>query len=629
MLKVHKKSVARDSPRPSPETETESCAAQSSEAASGIPEPFSLKSLRVELMTHEQLQPSTRLGVVERLRDMMQRQEAGAEQWLRAIVTLPGWNDAFLVALLTDDRVQDSPDEDSSSLLRAALPHYLSILLSLDAAVTAPLIENLFYKVDEARGTTGIQQLIDKGDFDSLKLVFTTLKRHPDLLKELPNLAPSFRGASVDKLLDFARAKGGDDNGPKFHELTGRRVLLQRKTDEVLNLIDALLTRNASSDGIALYLWYVTATPVDEIFHKEFFARQRSKFGTDCTADFIQNFLSGRTFSSDPVAQRFINRLRDVELVRLAIFLFNAWYTAHNAYTPSFSTDTLTFSFMGSGVAPRGLQVRQNTENNFFAMLRFRPDAVDDLLKGVHVNNNFSRDLFARLFVLDSIDHIPLVIAYYRRLFPLPDIHGNGAVFINNLMRYAQGSPDRRRCIVQNLQLCEIESLLDSGRIPRGIVLGNLAPGTLPFAVMGRYLHAASRIRRNCYGEIVSARYSNDLIHNIPAGVFTGLADDLVCYRAKRNDNPEQRYSFMGISSGISKDEKFAVVNKILTFIYGTEDEKQAAGPFTTRELRVMNQGRLGRVIRERRGDMALILQSAASMTPDVAGSAPATSSMR
>lgn len=591
------KNLANTSPEEidAPHLETESQAA-SSEPVNNMPDNLSLDLLRSELMDNGRLASKTYLGLVKKLREMMQQEETGAEQWLEAIVTLPNWSQSSLTTLLTDDRVQDSPAEDSSSLLRAALPKYLPLLLKLDTVVTRSLIHNLFYTIDKTR-KNGIQQLIEARDNASLELIFTTIKqRCPDILTTIPDLAPSFKGAGVEVLLSFSRVQRGRIKGPKFHELTGPEILLSLNTADVLKLIDSLLTQNINSEGIALHLWYMTAKSVDINFHREFLTKQRCKFGVKCSSDFIWDLMTNPAISNGPHAQYLINNLTDVEIGDLALALFESW-ARHKIRESRYTFEHYPLR-AGS----------ERIYHNLLVMLRSHPAKVELILRNVH-SETFT---FAGLLIQDSGNHITSVMDYYRRVFPQPDTQGRGAVFINNLMLSVNNNPDRGRLIMQHLQREEIESLLNSGKISCATVLGSLPVGTLPYAVVGKHLHANSEMK-SVYWQIVPW---NTLVGQIPAGAFADLARDLVLYRTKRNALQDQRYSFMGIPGGISKNEKFAVVDKVLTFIYGTETDKQAAGRFTERELLVMNQGELGKVIRSKNVSISQIISLALSIKP-------------
>lgn len=391
----------------------------------------------------------------------------------------------------------------------------------------------------------------------------------------------------------------------------GPEVLLRMKSADVLNLIDTLLTTSANSEGIALYLWYVKTKSVDKNFHLEFLTIQRRKFGSNCTTDFIWDLMTSSIISSDPLAQFFTNNLTDMEISDLAFALFESWagqkIIRQREYTGSLfdhSSNSKNFTSVYYPSRPGSERIY----NNLIHMLWSQPTKVDHILKNVHSET----PTFAGLLIKESVNYVTTVMDYYRCVFPQPDTKGHGAVFINNLMHCVNKNPKLGRLIMQQLELEEILSLLKSRKISYATVLGSLPVGRLPYAEIGRLLHAHSTvtIRRN-HNEAYEAIPQNTLVGQIPAGEFADLARDLVLYRAKRDHIPFQQHRFMGIFGGISKNEKFTVVDKILTFVYGTEDEKQKMGAFTPRELIVMNQGELGKVILTQSASMMKIISLA------------------
>lgn len=79
------------------------------------------------------------------------------------------------------------------------------------------------------------------------------------------------------------------------------------------------------------------------------------------------------------------------------------------------------------------------------------------------------------------------------------------------------------------------------------------------------------------------------------------FADSLLRYRHKRNQNREEQYRFWMIASGYSKTDKFRALSKVLTHLYGNDDEKKAVGVISEQDIKILKQGRLGYVIREHR----------------------------
>jgi hypothetical protein len=231
---------------------------------------------------------------------------------------------------------------------------------------------------------------------------------------------------------------------------------------------------------------------------------------------------------------------------------------------------------------------------------------------------------FARMLMLVSNDNIPRVTNYYRQSVPV----SHQLAFISDLMFFFNNNRETSRLLIDNLTSDEIISLLharmnlrnpSTNMISPEDLLKYVTPGKLPFNSIVNLIHAKSRTNFNNYYHTWQA--SNDLISFIPKTSTSNLGYDLVLYRALRDHNPNQRESFWGIEGGYSKNEKFAVVHKLLIHIYGTEEEKQAEGAFSAEDIKILNQGKLGRVasrysreiggIIARAGEMASLKPSA------------------
>ena len=585
---------------------------------------LALAPLFMQLHKDGKLNIETQFFVIQELRKKMLAKEVDIDLFLKDLLNYPEWQLDPLVNLLLNANVYSTPGEDHPSLLHSAIPNYLPVLLSLKKNLVIPLINALFQRPDAA-GKTGIQKLVEARDFDSLALIFSSLKTHKITVSHVESLASLFEKASMEMLLAFARAKGGEPTGFKFHALVGIERIMKLKPAEILQLIDALLTTNANSDGVALYLRYVDAHPeIGAKFHNDFLELQRKKMDGNCSYEFVMGFTDNRNLITDVAAQQFLRHCNRVELSHLATECFRTWVNAHDQtrLVPSIffpKTEEERYYALGSkSKKERGVPVNLETnpyarrdyaENRFLTILSSRKADVGYLLGETPVRGVTAKAFWARLFVL-AADNIPMVIQHWRD-------EGAAIDVMSVLIKSVQYYHDRAEAILKQLTPAETQALIDfsvptkSNSKPDlsvADILSKAPRGKVSFDSWSRFLYNATTKTGNLN---TGYQYPNEMLSKTRAGDEFKLVRDLLKYRFKRDEiHGEYYFSFLGFSSGYSKKAKLEAVNKVLTHIYGTDAEKMAAGPFTQEEKNILYQGDLGITTRLHSATMERIIMN-------------------
>jgi len=276
--------------------------------------------------------------------------------------------------------------------------------------------------------------------------------------------------------------------------------------------------------------------------------------------------------------------------------------------------------------------VRDIFEDKFLALVSSPGNNIKYLLNhGPLAMSLYERSLWLRLFVLASNDNIPAVIDYCKQQ------PKDSLFLISHLIKNIQNYSGKIRLILDQLDANEVTNLMTYNlqyavpMVPVADIIYSTPLGKIPFASWSAHLYRSNEQKRDLRndGHINFNRVWLAMSVQVQVGgrSYQGLLIDLLKYHHNRSNNRDEYFSFFGITSGYSRTEKLNAVNKILVHIYGTEAEKQAAGPFSLLEKNILNDSDLGRATRKHSVAMIEIVAIAERYAPDVASSLTAGSS--
>jgi|GEM_PF-5435342 len=342
--------------RQAPETEgetTEHTVSQPGTSGQGVkPAKLANSTISAELMVPRNkggLAKNTFPELVRQFRRAMIEQESDAGERLRTLVIIENWDEDYLSRLLCNPNITDSTSEARISILRAACPNYLPILLrNSPKGIIPSLLKDLFERRDDA-GITAIEEMLSNNNFATLESVFDCIKnRAPDFKLQRDAFESVFKGQGVAPLAAFAKIKWVDAQHKfsYFHEIAGIKNLMALTDDERLQVIEPLLSTSAFSDGMLLFNIYMEQAKYPQAFCASVLALQRKHFtnGFDSTEGraFMQQFLQDRTFNTDPLAKVFLQCCTPEELLRATNLLEKKGSQPANNFEAFFENDTFS-----------------------------------------------------------------------------------------------------------------------------------------------------------------------------------------------------------------------------------------------------------------------------------------------
>jgi len=512
--------------------------------------------------------------LLKKLRSMLLSRDAEAESLLQSVVTDSNWGWKNLYAFLTETRVDEAGTDTALSLLSCAAPVYLRILLSLEPNL---LVRNLLINlchVQEPMTRSVFQQLVDTKQWAVLKLVFQQLKEHHRVTDARLLLNPNL--LSFDDLLALAVAKGADADGLPFHEIVGEACLQKLSREQIQQLIGVLLNKQTNSDGIALYVWHCQENPSELIgVSASFVEQQQARIG-------------------------------------------DAWARIRNAWAWK-GKEWWYFSFeFVKAFSPNGKKlpeiVKQFIKNldaeSFSGLLSILSDNWDSNRKDRRQCLYIVREMF-KLEPVRATAWLDAVI-----LPPFSELHWIGLVLnvspgqIRMVLDKFSGEEgyisqmcnfiDRNSCskhadtylkpLVNALTIDELTFV--ARQCPHNI-MHLVEPGRFTFAEAKTGLYRAWEMYFYRQGHRYPFRplpFNNALLDNASVA-HRNMVHDLLYYRHGRDLNPlETYYNSFFFRGQFTKTEKLGVAEKILTHIFGSAEEKQAAGPFSAADMAILDQ---------------------------------------
>lgn len=589
---------------------SDSHAAQSSDGGSWPFETLSIQNLRAELHEHNgELSARTRTLLVIHLRKMMCEKDPETNTFLKDIFTSKGWNKQKLAELLTDDEVQDPNTRESTSLVRSATADYLPLFLRLDDSIQETLLQDLFYTKDKD-GSVAIARLIQDEEDEILKRIFRYLARCPLTLTKPLDLESIFNKMDDQQLLKFAAVRGGQFQGPRFHEFTGLEKILTLSFDTVQQLITTLLSKSADSDGLWLYSWYrvqIQSDSARDALDDLVVTEQRKKFNG--------NFASPVGLLATLATQS----MRD------------AWFPFGQFI------NRLTASELDTFISTNVLLWKPESEWDW-RLCRVKLDqlrAINALI--IHIIPQIKAPELQKILVEMQLEH-----EQYRYTW-LKLFTTNGDQYIHTLVDFMRSNNINVVTFFFSLGISPNDSKkLETFTRPvfnllnenERVQLLNSSSQWVPLVDAGSLSFDSNKaVLNTCVDGLRSRFYQAHPILNLNRSTkspqqhinITGLAYLLLRYQYNRARNMNEHFRFLGFPtrSGYSRTDKLAVVEKLLLRIYGTNEERENAAAFTNYDRAVLNQGDLGDIARSFSQTINDLIDTKTSNSMDQEASAP------